>query len=78
MVVKAFVLITVAIGKVKKVLDEINKIKNVKFAHVVTGAYDIIAFVEAEDLPSLTEVVVKNIHKIKGVVDTNTAIVVEV
>jgi DNA-binding Lrp family transcriptional regulator len=76
--VQAYVLITVAIGKVKKVLDEMKKIKNVKSVHVVTGAYDIIAFVEADDLPSLTETVVKNIHKIKGVVDTNTAIVVEV
>ncbi len=76
--VQAYILITVAIGKVKKVADEMRKLKSVKSVHVVTGAYDIIAFVEAEDLPSLTGVVVKDIHRIKGVVDTNTAIVVEV
>jgi DNA-binding Lrp family transcriptional regulator len=76
--VQAYVLITVAIGKVKKVVEDLKKLKSVKSVHVVTGAYDIIAFVEAEDLSALTGVVVKEIHKIKGVVDTNTAIVVEV
>ncbi len=45
--------------------------------HVVTGPYDIVAFVEAKDLGTLTKTVVEGIHKIKGVIDTNTAIVVE-
>lgn len=45
--------------------------------HVVTGPYDLVAFVEAKDLSTLTNTVVEGIHKIKGVVDTNTAIVVE-
>ncbi len=76
--IQAYVLITVAIGRVKKVADELRKLKSVKSVHVVTGPYDIIAFVEAEDLPALSDVVVKDIHKVKGVVDTNTAIVVEI
>ena len=45
--------------------------------HVVTGPYDIVVLVEANDLSILTNTVVEGIHKIKGVVDTNTAIVVE-
>lgn len=48
-----------------------------KSVHVVTGPYDIVVFVEAKDLGILTNTVVEGIHKIKGVVDTNTAIVVE-
>lgn len=76
--VQAYILITVAIGKVKKVMEDLKKIKNIKSVHVVTGPYDVIAFVEAEDLAHLTDVVVKNVHKIKGVVDTTTAIVVEI
>jgi len=49
----------------------------VKSVHVVTGPYDIIVFVEAKDLSTMTNTVVEGIHKVKGVVDTNTAIVVE-
>ena len=48
-----------------------------KSVHVVTGPYDIIVFVEAKDLSTMTNTVVEGIHKVKGVVDTNTAIVVE-
>lgn len=75
---QAYVLITAAIGKVKHVAREIRGLRGVKSVHVVTGPYDIIAFVEAPSLDGLTSTVVEGIHKIKGVVDTNTAIVVEI
>jgi DNA-binding Lrp family transcriptional regulator len=75
---QAYVLITAAIGKVKHVAKEIQGLRGVKSVHVVTGPYDIIVFVEAPSLDSLTSTVVEGIHKIKGVVDTNTAIVVEI
>lgn len=76
--VQAYVLITAAIGKVRQVAEELKELQGIKSVHVVTGPYDIIVFVEAKELGSLTNTVVKGIHKIKGVVDTNTAIVVEV
>jgi DNA-binding Lrp family transcriptional regulator len=72
------VLITAAIGKVKHVAREIKSLRGVKSVHVVTGPYDIIVFVEAPNLDALTSTVVDGIHKVKGVVDTNTAIVVEI
>jgi DNA-binding Lrp family transcriptional regulator len=75
---QAYVLITAAIGKVKQVAKEIKGLRGVKSVHVVTGPYDIIVFVEAQSLDALTSTVVEGIHKIKGVVDTNTAIVVEI
>ena len=75
---QAYVLITTAIGKVRQVAKDLEGLQGVKSVHVVTGPYDIIVFVEAKDLGSLTNTVVKGIHKIKGVVDTNTAIVVEI
>lgn len=73
----AYVLITTAIGKVKGVAKELKGLQGVRSVHVVTGPYDIIAFVEAKDLMTLTSTIVEGIHKIKGVIDTNTAIVVE-
>ena len=71
-------LITVAVGKVRSVAKVLKKIPGIKSVRAVTGPYDIIAFVEAGDLASLTNTVVSDIHRVKGVVDTNTAIVVEV
>ena len=76
--VAAYVLITAAIGKVKQVARELGRVKGVKSVKVVTGPYDIIVYAEAKDLASITSTVVEGIHKIKGVIDTNTAIVVEV
>ena len=76
--VQAYILVTAAIGKVRSVAKELKRIPNVKSVHVVTGSYDIIVFAEAKDLARLTSVVVEGVHKTNGVVDTNTAIVVEV
>jgi DNA-binding Lrp family transcriptional regulator len=72
------VLITATIGKVRQVSRDLKKIKGVKSVHVVTGPYDIIVFIEAKSLDALSSTVVEDIHKVKGVVDTNTAIVVEI
>jgi DNA-binding Lrp family transcriptional regulator len=76
--VQAYVLITAAIGKVKEVLKGLKKIEGVKSAHVVTGPYDVIVFVEAKDFAALTNTVLDKIHEVEGVIDTNTAIVAEV
>jgi DNA-binding Lrp family transcriptional regulator len=74
--VQAYILITAAIGKVKSVARELREVGDVKSVHVVTGPYDIIVFVDTKDMDTLSKTVVNGIHKIKGVVDTNTAIVI--
>ena len=76
--VAAYVLITAAVGKVKHVARELERVKGIKSVKVVTGPYDIIVYTEAEDLASITNTVLRGIHKIKGVVDTSTAIVAEI
>jgi DNA-binding Lrp family transcriptional regulator len=75
--VSAYVLITIAIGKVKEVLEELDRMEGVVKADVVTGPYDAIARIEAEDLSQLTKTIVQKIHYIDGVIDTTTAIVVQ-
>ena len=75
---QAYVLITATIGKVRHVSKDLKGIRGVKSVHVVTGPYDVIVFVEAKDLATLTDTVLDRIHKVKGVVDTNTAIVAEI
>ncbi|MEA1904305.1 MAG: Lrp/AsnC ligand binding domain-containing protein [Candidatus Hadarchaeota archaeon] len=74
--VEAYILITAAIGKVKKAAKDLKKLKNVKSVRVVTGPYDLIVLAKAKDLSTLTNVVIEGIHRTDGVEDTNTAIIV--
>jgi DNA-binding Lrp family transcriptional regulator len=48
----------------------------VQRAHMVTGIYDVILYVEAADLKVLGELVAERIHEIDGVSSTVTCIVV--
>lgn len=75
--VEAYILLTSAIGEVRKVYSKLQNSENIKSVNIVTGPFDIITLVEAEDLPTLTNAVVEEIREIEGVEDTNTAIVVE-
>ena len=69
---KAYVLIKTSGGKAKEVLSALKGLAGVIKAHGVYGSVDLIAELEAEDLPSL---VVDKIRKLEGVVDTSTLIV---
>jgi len=53
----AFVLINTEIGAEEEILNELNKVPNVKEAYVVYGLYDIVAKVEAETMNKLKEVI---------------------
>lgn len=75
--VEAYILLTSAIGKVREVYDKLEGLDNVKNVRIVTGPFDLIVLVEAGDLSELTNAVVEGIREIDGVVDTNTAVVVE-
>lgn len=75
--IEAFVLITVEVGKVKNVINSLTNLEGVKTVKAVTGPYDVIAEVKAEDLSMLTKTIVEGIHSIEGVIDTTTAIIVE-
>ena len=73
----AYVLIKIAPGKSRSITEQVAKIDGVKTAHPVTGIYDIIAYVEASDINSLTGMVRGQIQTIDGVARTHTAIVGE-
>lgn len=73
----AYVLLKIAPGKSRSITEEISRIEGVKTANPVTGMFDIIAYVEASDINSLTEIVRGQIQTIEGVRRTHTAIVGE-
>jgi len=73
----AYVLIKITPGKSRVITEQISKIEGVKTAHPVTGMFDIIAFLEASDINSLTGTVRTRIQTLEGVLRTHTAIVGE-
>ncbi len=74
---KAFILVEVAAGQVIKVLQLISKIPEVKMCYAITGQYDIIAYIEADNLTTVGKICVNQIQKIDGVLRTITCNVVE-
>lgn len=70
----AYVLVRCRMGKVKEVVEEIKKVKNVKAAYPVAGRYDAVVEVEFEGLSQLGELVIHNIQTIDGVERTETLI----
>lgn len=76
MAVNAYILMEVEGGKAGNVCASIRNISGVKTADTVTGLFDIIALVEADDLEDLGELIVSKIQAIEGVRRTQTAIIV--
>lgn len=70
----AFVLLTTSKGKLWIVTEEVRKLAGIKMAYAVTGQYDVIAFVEFEEINSLSQMIDK-IQSIEGTLRTSTAVV---
>ena len=73
----AYILIEALPGKAIEMTNIIKGIKGVKTVNLVTGPYDVITFVEAADLKSLGEMIVKKIQATGTVARTLTCITVE-
>ena len=73
----AYILIESIPGRAMELTSIIKGLKGVKTVHLVTGPYDVIAFVEAPDLKSLGEVIVKKIQASGTVARTLTCNTVE-
>lgn len=73
----AYILVEALPGKAIELLNITKGIKGVKEVHLVTGPYDVIAFVEAPDLKSMGEMIVKRIQATGSVARTLTCITVE-
>jgi len=71
--VTAVVLIHVEAGKAEQVYDKVKEIDEIEMVHLVTGPYDVIAYV---DLPEKSDYrrVVFTIHEIPGVKSTETCV----
>ena len=73
----AYILIEALPGKAMDLINLIKGIKGVTKVDLVTGPYDVITMVEAEDLQSLGEMIVKKIQATGFIARTLTCITVE-
>ena len=73
---KAFLLIETAIGKTKEVASILKKMEGLRSVDTVTGPYDIIAVIEAEDLNKIGDLLIGKIHAIEGISRTVTCLAV--
>ncbi len=71
----AFVLITVELGHIEEVLQEIKKVESVKETYAVYGVYDVIAKIRAASSDEFQDLVVQRIRRISWVRSTLTMIV---
>ncbi|MFQ5965979.1 MAG: Lrp/AsnC family transcriptional regulator [Acidimicrobiia bacterium] len=74
--VQAYVLIQTEVGKAAQVADEVRKIPGVESADDVTGPYDVIVRVSADDVDALGKLVVARVQGIEGIVRTLTCPIV--
>ena len=74
---QAFIMINTEPGKVWEVAEAITRIKGlgVGVAHAVAGQYDVIAYVDFNEMTTLGEIIEK-VQAIKGVRRTQTAVAI--
>ena len=73
----AYVLINCDLGYEKQIIEELKHISDVKEAHRVFGAYDILAKVESANVETLRETIMWKIRKIDKVRSTLTLMGIE-
>jgi DNA-binding Lrp family transcriptional regulator len=74
--VQAYVFFDLQARKVADVVEAVNAIDGVTMAHAVTGRYDAIAYLEAEDFAELANDVLPQIRAVGGILGTETAVVI--
>jgi len=73
---KAYVLIHTGSGSETDVMKGLKKTNTVKEAHMVYGAYDIIARIEADTMADLKDSISWKVRRLDGVRSTLTMIVI--
>ena len=70
MTTRAYILIETIVGRTAEVAAALEAMPAMKRVDTVTGPYDVIAIAEAEDLPSLGNLISDEMHSIMGIVKT--------
>ena len=76
MATRAYLLVETAVGKTRDVAGTLRELNGIETVDVVTGPYDIIAVISAEDMSVVGNLVTESIHIVPGVVRTVTCVAV--
>ncbi len=74
MAARAYILIETQVGKSRDVAEALRSLPSVTSVDIITGAFDIIALVEAADMVSMADVVTGQVQSIPGVTRTITCV----
>ncbi len=74
--VEAYLLVQTEVGQAAQVAAETRKIEGVQSADDVTGPYDVVVKVNAEDVDQLGKLVVARVQAVEGITRTITCAVV--
>lgn len=75
--VRAFIMVKTGPGTSEQILESIRGLADVTEAHIVAGAYDIIAEADAEAVYDVLNAASNEIQGLTGVTDTKTYIAME-
>ncbi|MFB6305147.1 MAG: Lrp/AsnC family transcriptional regulator [Haloferacaceae archaeon] len=75
--VRAFVMVKTEAGEAERLTAAIRDVEDVIEAHVVAGAYDVIAEVEADEVYEVLGAAADGIRSLDGVTDTRTYIAMD-
>ena len=76
MAARAYLLVETAVGKTRDVATTLQSLEGIETVDVVTGPYDIIAMISADDMTVVGNLVTGHIHTVPGVVRTVTCVAV--
>lgn len=68
----ALVLLTTEPGREQDVANELNEMSEIEEAMVLFGEYDVYCKVVVEDFSQLSDLVLRNVRTLSGVVETTT------
>jgi DNA-binding Lrp family transcriptional regulator len=74
MAARAYILIETQVGRSRDTVSQLRLLDGVNSADIVTGVFDIIALVEAEDMVAMAEIVTGRVQAIHGVQRTITCV----
>ena len=74
MAARAYILIEIQVGRIRNVIAELRTFDGVESADAVTGPYDIIALIEAENMGAVADLVTGKVQGIRGVLRTITCV----
>ena len=74
MVAKAYILIETQVGRSREVMTALRSMHGVTSAEIVTGTYDVIALVEAQDMVTMADLVTGRVQGGQGVMRTITCV----